>query len=145
MAIDICEICSNTADANCLRQGIGDINRENLWRRAVIEILCGISGAVVAPSEPSAFSGAVVPFGSVTTNYTVGLANTEVIKVLDVVNTLNVPIWVSLDGTNDAFYIPAGQARTFPLQQMGILAEGPVYIKSVGAAGSGNVAISIGS
>lgn len=81
MAINVCNICNGEAESNCLREIIGSDNMQNMWRRAILEILCGISGAVVTPPTYTVSDGRKV----VTTAGTrVALAASTVCKKVDI-------------------------------------------------------------
>lgn len=113
MAIDVCNICNGTAEANCLRNIIGSDNMKGMWRRAIVELLCGISGAVVPSTTNSGVyaqqtkSLANVQAASAFTD-TALLDSTKIVGRVYINNTTDTDIEVSTNGGSTvAFTVPA--------------------------------------
>lgn len=65
--------------------------------------------------------------------------------LLDVSNTMDVGVYISLDGTTDQFFVPAGQSKLWDLAA-GNMHIGPsttIYAKRAAASSSGNVYVSV--
>lgn len=117
MTLNICDICNGTGPANCLRNNIGAANSIENWRRAVIEILCGISGAIGAGGNVSNVPQKVIDAATLQSTYgtyaSPGLLDaTKKLSDLFVTNTSDADIQISLDGgATTAFTVLANDYR----------------------------------
>ena len=117
MAIDVCDVCNDT----CLRTIIGSSNMQEVWRRAIVEILCGISGQILTPPQVSSLPQVQVTAATLQSSYTAFTSPSFVgadvnLNHLWVTNNTDADVEISLDGGSTvAFTVLANTAREFDL------------------------------
>lgn len=117
MAINICDVCNDT----CLRNIIGTANNLELWRRAVIELLCGIAAAGGGGENVVNLEQVQIPAATLQSGYTTFadpgfLDSTKKLNHLWVTNYTDADVEISLDGGDSvAFTVLANTAREFNL------------------------------
>lgn len=85
---------------------------------------------------------------SITASYTLAGSFTKPVMVMNIVSTLDQPVQISFDGTNDHVAVPAGSAEPVSIQfnfadnRVIFAAPVNVFVKRIGAPGSGNLYIS---
>ena len=82
-------------------------------------------------------------FGAISTNYADVLANTAPALGVDITNTTNVLVMVSLGDDAHPFIIPAGQSKFYPLGTLCLDMRSTVKVKGASGPASGQVSVTL--
>lgn len=131
MKLDMEDIC------DCADSGDFDSRTTNA---AILKLLCNMAGI---SNDSSTVRSSSTAFGSITGSYAVALVTPDPVKDLIVQNTTDQPVYVSFDGTTNAFIVNAGSEKHLvPGDYGGSFTQASIRLKAVGSnPSSGQVLI----
>lgn len=130
MAYDPCDPCCDT--------GISFSSNETA-RFSIGTLLCNILGALLASPEAYGVVSAHYAFGSITTLWTVALANASTKQFIRLYNSTNQPLQISTDGGVNFFTLLSTAVFVLPGP-----VSGAISVKALIAPASGELEIYAG-
>lgn len=112
-------------------------NDERAWRKAMLALLCQMTGGS-APSAEAEFSPAVsLGEGDIGLAYSAEAVLSDARKLM-IDNQTDGDVWISLDGVTNHYYLRSGQNLNIDFFALGLTCSATVYVKDGSVApGSG--------
>lgn len=130
MASDDCDICDESLNGNRTSLTQGEYNYYAVMLLCQLVAAGGGGGGGGGFSALNPIAQATIAAASITGSYQVVLNDVHAKKYILVQNETNAPILVSLDGTDDHFYIRANGSVRLPSGESGLTVSTTIQVKA---------------